>query len=173
MILAQTSGGANATVDNATALLHLAFIVAFAFLLIGGIVAAIVLWYVRGRDPATGMIAEYITEPPDDLPPGAAGTLLDERAHHRDVVATLLGLARHGAIRIHEVGSPAASGPAQVDYELEIVNPEATESRLERDLLTFLFDGALDIGKIARLRDIKGRFDSHEQEIKADLYQEL
>lgn len=173
MILAQPAGAATDVVDAATSLLHLAFTVGFAFLLVGGLVTIIVLWYVRGRDPATGMIAEYITEPPDDLPPGAAGTLLDERADHHDVVATLLGLARHGAIQIHEIGSTSKAGSRGVNYELEIVNPEATESRLERDLLTFLFDGAPDAGESIRLRDVKGRFDAHESEIKTDLYVEL
>ncbi len=90
MIIAQTSGDT----DTVTDLLHLAFIVGMAALLVGGIVALLVLWYVRGRDPAIDKVAEYITEPPDDLPPGAAGTLLDEHADHHDVVATLLGLAR-------------------------------------------------------------------------------
>jgi hypothetical protein len=89
-----------------------------------------VLWYVRGRDPATGMVAEYITAPPDDLPPGAAGTLLDERADHEDVVATLLGLARHGAIVIHEIKPDGDAKARATDYGLEIIAPEKTESQL-------------------------------------------
>lgn len=169
MILAQASG----ETDTLTALLHLAFIVGMAALLVGGLVALIVLWYVRGRDPAIGPVAEYITEPPDDLPPGAAGTLLDEHADHQDVVATLLGLARHGAIQIHELRPERGRRRARVDYELEVVNPDAAGSRLERDLLTALFAGNPKPGSRARLRDVKGRFDAQERFIKADLYQEL
>ncbi|MBA3276758.1 MAG: DUF2207 domain-containing protein [Chloroflexia bacterium] len=169
MVIAQTSGDTS----TATDLLHLVFIVGMAGLLVGGVVALLVLWYVRGRDPAIDAVAEYITEPPDDLPPGAAGTLLDEHADHHDVVATLLGLARHGAIRIHEIQPKARRGRQQVDYELEIVDPAATESRLEQDLLAALFDGRPEPGRTARLRDVKGRFDSQEKQIKADLYQEL
>jgi len=169
MMIAQTSGDT----DTATALLHLAFIVGMAALLVGGVVALLVLWYVRGRDPAIDKVAEYITEPPDDLPPGAAGTLLDERADHQDVVATLLGLARHGAIQIHEIQPESGRRRAQVDYELEIVDPTATKSRLEQDLLKALFAGAPEVGKRALLGDVKGRFDAQERYIKADLYQEL
>ncbi|MDQ3657479.1 MAG: DUF2207 domain-containing protein [Chloroflexota bacterium] len=169
MIIAQTSGDT----DTVTDLLHLAFIVGMAALLVGGIVALLVLWYVRGRDPAIDKVAEYITEPPDDLPPGAAGTLLDEHADHHDVVATLLGLARHGAIQIHEIQPASGRRRAQVDYELEIVDPTATKSRLEQDLLKALFAGAPEAGKRALLRDVKGRFDDQERYIKADLYQEL
>jgi len=168
-MIAQTSGDT----DTATALLHLAFIVGMAALLVGGVVALLVLWYVRGRDPAIDKVAEYITEPPDDLPPGAAGTLLDERADHQDVVATLLGLARHGAIQIHEIQPESGRRRAQVDYELEIVDPTATKSRLEQDLLKALFAGAPEVGKRALLGDVKGRFDKQERYIKADLYQEL
>lgn len=168
-MIAQTSGDT----DTATALLHLAFIVGMAALLVGGVVALLVLWYVRGRDPAIDKVAEYITEPPDDLPPGAAGTLLDERADHQDVVATLLGLARHGAIQIHEIQPESGRRRAQVDYELEIVDPTATKSRLEQDLLKALFAGAPEVGKRALLGDVKGRFDAQERYIKADLYQEL
>lgn len=175
MIVAQTAG----ETDTATALLHLVFIVGMAAFLVGGIVALLVLWYVRGRDPAIDAVAEYIPEPPDDLPPGAAGTLLDERADHQDVVATLLGLARHGAIQIHEIEPETArrkgrkGGTPRVEYELEVVDPAAPESRLERDLLKALFAGSPDVGKRALLRDVKGRFDDQERYIKADLYQEL
>ena len=173
MFLLQANGDSKSTVDTATALLHLAFVVGMVALLVGGFVTIIVLWYVRGRDPATGMIAEYITAPPDDLPPGAAGTLLDERADHEDVVATLLGLARHGAIRIHEMPQEGEGKRQRADFELEIIAPDKTESRLERDLLALLFNGAPEVGKTARLRDVKARFDSREPEIKEDLYQEL
>jgi hypothetical protein len=173
MVILQATANSDSTTDTATALLHLAFIVAMVGLLVGGIVAIIVLWYVRGRDPAIDVVAEYVPEPPDDLPPGAAGALLDEHADRQDVVATLLGLARHGAIRIHEIKPDPESRRKGVDYELEIVNPAAAESRLERDLLKFLFDGAPDAGKTALMRDLKPRFDGHEKQIKADLYQEL
>ncbi len=169
MILAQNGGNT----DTVTALLHLVFIVGMVAFLVGGTVALLVLWYVRGRDPAIDRVAEYITEPPDDLPPGAAGTLLDERADHQDVVATLLGLARHGAIQIHEIQPEPRSRRARVEYELEVVDPAATKSRLERDLLNALFAGAPEAGQRALLRDVKGRFDAQERYIKADLYQEL
>jgi len=169
MILAQNGGNT----DTVTALLHLVFIVGIVAFLVGGTVALLVLWYVRGRDPAIDKVAEYVTEPPDDLPPGAAGTLLDEHADHHDVVATLLGLARHGAIQIHEIQPEPGRRWARVDYELEVVNPTAAESRLERDLLKALFAGAPEVGKRALLRDVKGRFDAQERYIKADLYQEL
>ncbi|HYJ13044.1 MAG TPA: DUF2207 domain-containing protein [Thermomicrobiales bacterium] len=165
--------GAAASDDTATQLLHLAFLVAMIALLVGGFVLVTVLWYVRGRDPHTGMVAEYIPEPPDDLPPGAAGTLLDERADHEDVVATMLGLARHGAIQIHEKVRPEGSTGKQSIYEIEVLDPMKTGSKLEHDLLAALFDGNPQAGDTALLSEVKGRFDAWEPRIKHDLYQEL
>ena len=72
------------------------------FLGIGGLFAVIGgvgvygLWYGRGRDPHTGLIADFLPKPPDDLPPGAAGTLLDETADQQDIVATLVDLGHRG-----------------------------------------------------------------------------
>ena len=50
-----------------------------------------------------GLIADYLPEPPSDLPPGIAGTLIDESADMQDILATILDLARRGAIEIEEV----------------------------------------------------------------------
>ncbi|HYI25417.1 MAG TPA: DUF2207 domain-containing protein, partial [Thermomicrobiales bacterium] len=44
----------------------------------GGTVAVLGLWFTKGRDPGIGLVAEYTETPPDDLRPGAVGTLLDE-----------------------------------------------------------------------------------------------
>ena len=52
------------------------------------------LWYLKGRDPKSGPVPEYLTEPPSDLPPGAVGTLLDEKVDMRDITATLIDFAR-------------------------------------------------------------------------------
>ncbi|MFW6597993.1 DUF2207 domain-containing protein [Propionibacteriaceae bacterium Y2011] len=42
--------------------------------------------------------------PPDDVRPGAAGTLLDEVAHPADVSATIVDLAVRGHLRIEDLG---------------------------------------------------------------------
>ncbi len=161
------------TQDTATALLHLAAIVGMGFLLVGGTVAIIVLWYMRGRDPVTHLHAEYITEPPDDLPPGAAGTLLDETVDHEDVVATLIGLARNGAIEIHEIPPDPEKKQRRSTYELIVIDPAQVESRLERDLLKVLFHSEPKPGDRELLHHVKARFDAHEPMIRHDLYREL
>ena len=173
MVFQAVPPGSSASDDTATQLLHLAFLVAMIALLVGGFVVVTVLWYVRGRDPHTGLVAEYIPEPPDDLPPGAAGTLLDERADHEDVVATMLGLARHGAIQIHEIPQAESRKNHRSAYEFEVIDPAKIDSKLEGDLLAALFNGQPEPGARALLSEVKGRFDAWEPRIKHDLYQEL
>ena len=69
---------------------------------IAGAVAIYMWWYTRGRDAALGAVADYLAEPPSDLPPGLVGTLVDEKADMKDIVATIVDLARRGVIRITE-----------------------------------------------------------------------
>lgn len=140
--------------------------------LIGGVVGIVILWLVRGRDPATGLIAEVVTEPPDDLPPGAAGTLVDERVDHHDVVATLLGLARNGAITIQEERGNV-DGRSRSDYRLKVMEPDRMGSRLERDLLHVLFGGKPAPRDSVLLGTLKRRFQTHEPTIRADPYGEM
>jgi hypothetical protein len=161
--------------DPGEAWLHLFFIVAMLIVGVGGFVAIVILWYTRGRDPTIGVVADIIPEPPDDLPPGAAGTLVDERVHHRDVVATLLGLGRHGAIQIVDrvVDDPVSGHARGHDYLLIARDPHKVTSKLERDLLQVLFGHIPDPGEEVHLRDVKHLFDGHEAEIREDLYQEM
>lgn len=72
-------------------------------LLIGGPLAVLLLWYLRGRDPQlTVAVPEYISEPPDELPPAVVGTLIDEKADMQDIVSTMIDLAERGYLTITE-----------------------------------------------------------------------
>lgn len=79
-------------------------IMTFSLLLcVLGPLAVLLLWYVRGRDPQlTVVVPEYISEPPDDLPPAIAGTLVDEKADMQDIVSTLIDLAQRGYLTMTE-----------------------------------------------------------------------
>lgn len=71
-------------------------------LLVGGPLGIYLLWLLAGRDPKVGAVPDYLSEPPSDLPPGLAGTLVDEKADLQDIIATLVDLARRGAIEMKE-----------------------------------------------------------------------
>lgn len=161
--------------SSGTAFLHLVFIAAMLLVITGGTVGLLMLWYMRGRDPHVGKSVEYIEHPPDDLPPGAAGTLIDEHAQHQDVVATLLGLGRHGAVTIQEVGQTEQAIDRYVahDYEITVVDASKVESAVENKLLTVIFPGATTPGTSTLLSDVRQRFRSAEPEIRDALYQEM
>lgn len=161
--------------SSGTALLHLVFIAAMLLLITGGTVGLLMLWYIRGRDPHVGKSVEFIEHPPDDLPPGAAGTLIDEHAQHQDVVATLLGLGRHGAVTIHEVGQTEQQRDRYVahDYEITVVDPANVRSNVENALLRVLFDGEISAGQSILLSQVRRRFSIAEPAIRDALYQEM
>ncbi|MEZ4514996.1 MAG: DUF2207 domain-containing protein [Chloroflexota bacterium] len=73
------------------------------FLAVTGPLGVLVMWYARGRDPQVDLIVpEYLSEPPDDLPPAVIGTLVDEQADMSDIMSILLDLARRGYVTITE-----------------------------------------------------------------------
>ncbi|MBI5652807.1 MAG: DUF2207 domain-containing protein [Chloroflexi bacterium] len=88
---------------------NLIALVAAILVLLGGALGFYVLWFLRGRDRARGIIAEFYTTPPDNIPPGMAGALIDERVDQQDLVATLVDLARRGFVRISELTAGAPS----------------------------------------------------------------
>ena len=60
------------------------------------------LWWTRGRDPRLRPIAAQY-EPPNQLTPGEAGTLVDNSANMRDITASIVDLAVRGYMVIEEV----------------------------------------------------------------------
>ncbi len=65
-----------------------------------GFLGALGAWYIWGRDKAAPMVAEYLTEPPSDLPPGIVAYLVDEKPTVKGVLADLLNLATLGLISV-------------------------------------------------------------------------
>src|ERR1700681_10517 len=60
------------------------------------------LWWTRGRDPRLRPIAAQY-EPPNQLTPGEAGTLVDNSANMRDITASIVDVAVRGYLVIEEV----------------------------------------------------------------------
>ena len=66
------------------------------------------LWWTKGRAPYVPAVAEYVSEPPDDLTAPLVGALLDEQAGNPQLVAMLIDLARRGFFTIQNVSSDGA-----------------------------------------------------------------
>ena len=65
-----------------------------------GLVGVLIAWYVWGRDRPAPVVAQYLTEPPSDLPPGIVAYLVDEKPTTKGVLADLLQLATLGLISV-------------------------------------------------------------------------
>ena len=155
-------------------ILNLVFIGAGLLLTVGGGLGVYGLWYTRGRDPHTGLVADFLPQPPDDLPPGAAGTLLDERADDHDVIATLVDLGHRDVIKIDETQSEGFFGiGGSRDFELTLRADDPATVPFERALLHALFGSRLEAGKTTKLSQVKERVAMAQASIKEDLYAEL
>ncbi|MDQ2683074.1 MAG: DUF2207 domain-containing protein, partial [Chloroflexota bacterium] len=128
------------------------------------------LWYTRGRDPGVGELASYLSEPPDDLPPGAAGALVDEVVNERDIVATLVDLGRRGVLNIKEETEGTLF--KRRDYKIELKEPTATLRPFEQTFVTAILGNA-EPGASADLGDAKASFNSKVSSIKNQMYEEL
>lgn len=125
----------------AAAQANVAILAGSILLLVGGLSALLVLWYLR-RDPGVGPMPPSLSEPPSDLPPGLAGALVHRGAGPNEILATLLDLARRGFLRIEEVGGgPARPGRRDVRFRRRIGVGGPREGH-ERALLAVISDDA-------------------------------
>ncbi len=133
-------------------------------------VALYLLWYFYGRDPAPQIAPEYLPEPPSDLPPGMAGTLIDERADTKEVIATLVDLARRGYLRMDEISEEDILGYSRRDFlYTQLKKPDDTLRPYERYLLEKLFENQTQ----RKLSDLKERFYKHMNKVQELLYEEV
>lgn len=138
-----------------------------AILLIGGLLGLYLLWYSKGRDAVVKLPAEWIAEPPSDLPAGMVGTLVDEQAETKDVIATLVDLARRGVLAIQEETSPGAFGIGQKrEFIYHLENPALPMRPHEALLIDKLFDGDQE----KKLSDLREKFYQVMGQVRAGLY---
>lgn len=138
---------------------------------VGGTLLLVLRWYTKGRDPQVGLAAEYVSEPPSDLPPGVVGTLLDERADMPDIIATLIDLARHGYVTMEEVQTPGFLGIGSTRDFIFRREPAGGSGTL-RDYERMVLDRVIP-GDERRLSDLKYKFYQHVNEIQGALYKEV
>ena len=139
--------------------------------LIGGLVGVILLWYLRGKDPEIGPLADYIEEPPAGIPPGIAGTLVDERADMQDLVASLVDLARRGYLEMIE--TQASTGLFGLGGGSEFTFRRTGKSW--QDLLPYektIMDKVFGNRTQRAMSDLKNKFYTAIPKIKKDLYKE-
>lgn len=150
--------------ESRDAFVHLMMIAAGLLAIGGGSSGLYGLWYLRGRDPHVGLVAEFLPQPPDDLSPGAAGALVDEVANESDVIATLLDLVRRGVVIMSETDR---------GYSFELKQPELATAAHERRMLDAMFGRDPKIGATTTLGTFGPRVRAAYDAYKQDLYDEL
>ena len=154
-----------------------------AFLiLIGGGLGLLVLWFVTGRDTAVALPAEFLNAPPDAPPgsgkiltPALAGTLIDEEANVRDVLATLIDWAQRGIIKIRALPQGAKTADPNDDFVFEKLNDAPPlEHQYERELMQHLFKGETSRSMLSIRQgfsaSLDSMFDSLYNELRVDGY---
>src|SRR6266851_5254983 len=114
------------------------------------------LWWTRGRDPRLRPIAAQY-EPPDQLTPGEAGTLVDNSADMRDITASIVDLAVRGYILIEEKKKDHLLGLIHdKDYVFHLRKPRTEWSSLkphEQELLGGIFATGVDTVTLSDLHN--------------------
>lgn len=124
-------------------------------------------WYKYGRDLPIAMHSDYVIDPPSDLPPGLVGTLLDESADVRDVIATIVDQASKGNLVISEIQDQGFLTTSK-DFEYRQTGTN-TQYNFEGMVLNALFDDGLQ----KRLSDLKNNFYKNISPLTTEMYNEL
>ena len=131
------------------------------------------LWRRRGRDPDSRPISVQY-EPPANLTPAEAGTLLDNTVDMRDITATLVDLAVKGYLRIEERNESRLLGLIKSqEFSFVPTKPRADWAALaphERTLLSGVFqagDQPVDLG------DLENKFYRQIPTITSEVYAAL
>ncbi|MCB9451850.1 MAG: DUF2207 domain-containing protein [Anaerolineaceae bacterium] len=153
-------------------LIDLGAIALSILIFLGGLLGIYALWRTRGRDPEIGPVPDYLTEPPDNLPPAIVGTLLDEQADVRDVISTIVDLAHRGYLVMEEEQSEGLFGIGKSStFTFKRTDKDLTGLRkFEQRMMSALFSS----GKMERSLDsLKNRFYTVIPKLQDELYESL
>jgi hypothetical protein len=146
--------------------------------LILGLGAAFVLWWVRGRDADNGPTTavdplvdvgdgRVTLAPPGGVRPGQMGTLVDEHADVVDVSATIVDLATRNYVFIEEIPRGAYG---RMDWRLQRRNSGGDELLgFEREILEALFVG----GDVVLVSDLAGSLRDRLSGIQSLMYDDM
>ena len=142
---------------------------------IAAFVVMFYLWWTRGRDPRLRPIAAQY-EPPDQLTPGEAGTLVDNSADMRDITASIVDLAVRGYIVIEEHQKDRMLGLMHdKDYNFIVQKGRAEWEKLkphEQSLLEGLFTTGT-VGESVSMSSLENQFYQNLPDIKSNIFSSL
>jgi len=135
-----------------------------------------IIWYRRGRDPRGRGTIIAMYEPPQDLSPAEVGTIIDEQADFKDIVAEMIQLAINGYLKIERVEEKKFLGKS-VDYIIkQLKEADAGLKNFEEQLLFDLFrikaTSSTEVGvlKQVKLSDLQNKFQLSLEQIRQKIY---
>ncbi len=147
-------------------------------LALGGLIAILGPFWVftryakhkRGIGPI--VVPEYLTEPPSDMPASIVGTLIDGSADTKDVMSSLVDLARRGYIVIEQREEPGLLGIGKTQHFSFHRTDKPTDGLrfYERTMINGLFRGTKDDTDLSELKNV---FYTTVNSIKSQLYDEV
>jgi uncharacterized membrane protein YgcG len=129
----------------------------------------LLIWMRRGRDQPGQTYAKYVSEPPSDLSPGLVGALIDERVDTKEVIATIIDLARRGYLEMTDGRADGESGKSGTIFTR--LKPLEELQGFEKMVAESLFDkGHPDQ---VTTSDLKNHFYVHVGPIVSQVYEEV
>lgn len=153
-------------------IITLVMVVVGAVIAIGGTLWTVIKWsgFRRGIEPP--VVPDYLTDLPAMLPAGIAGTVIDGSSDTRDVMGTLMDLARRGFFVIEQTETPGLLGVGK-KTEFTFHRQAADTASLrgyEKTMLSGLFGGVRESVELSELRN---KFYTTVEKIKRELNAEM
>jgi len=133
----------------------------------------ITLWYKKGRDPkGRGTIMPFY-KPPEEISPGEAGILIDEKADLHDITATIIQLAVKGYLHIKKDVEKKFLWGKDINYvfiKKKEVGSKSSLLEYEKEVFNAIFDDSTK--KEVELKKLQKRFYKALPNIKKSFYQQ-
>ncbi|MDD4179917.1 MAG: DUF2207 domain-containing protein, partial [Candidatus Margulisbacteria bacterium] len=142
-----------------------------AFLVAGLTLLVMSFLYIRlGRDYEIKGVPRAVNVPPSDLAPALAGTVIDEETGMKEIVATIIDLARRGHIEITETVEKVWVFTTR-EFEFKLKKTGAGLADFENRVIKGLF-GQPKEGDKVKLSDLRNKFYQKVDDIKEAIYKQ-
>ncbi len=126
----------------------------------------LIIWRKRGRDEPAKTYASYVSEPPSSLPPALAGALIDEKVDTKEVIATIVDLARRGYLEMTDTPKEGVFGKPETIFTR--TKPLDNLQKFEKKVADSLFDS--NHPDQVTSKQLKNHFYAYVQPITDQIY---
>lgn len=148
-------------------LARLMLLAAGVLILVVGAVGIVYMWWRNVRGPEVGLVADLIAQPPDELPAGLVGALVDEEIQPRDLAAAIVDLDRRGVIEIAPSQQPGEA------WMMTLEDPGASLAPWETTILSTVFGANMKAGSAAGFSRLGVLFSADRQRLQEAMDQDL